>query len=31
MCSQILSGSKSVKAATTAASNSITKILNAGS
>jgi len=29
MCSQILSG-KSVKAATTAASNSITRILNAG-
>jgi N,N'-diacetylchitobiose transport system substrate-binding protein len=28
MCSQILSGSKSVKAATTSASNSITKILN---
>jgi N,N'-diacetylchitobiose transport system substrate-binding protein len=28
MCSQILSGSKSVKAATTSASNAITRILN---
>jgi N,N'-diacetylchitobiose transport system substrate-binding protein len=30
MCSQILGGSKSVKAATTSASNAITRILNAG-
>jgi N,N'-diacetylchitobiose transport system substrate-binding protein len=30
MCSQIFSGRKSVKAATTSASNAITRILNAG-
>jgi N,N'-diacetylchitobiose transport system substrate-binding protein len=30
MCSQIFSGRKTVKAATTSASNTITRILNAG-
>ena len=30
MCSQIFSGRKTVKAATTSASNAITRILNAG-